>query len=79
MRKDAIEFRDSFVSACSPTQQQSKIAERAAAYNAGDTDKVVRIDELEQERCKCKVYHRNVRKYRVGVSKASSSKDDNPS
>ena len=47
IRKDAMELGDSLVRA--PTQQELKINERVIAYNAGEMDKVVRIDEREQE------------------------------
>ena len=72
MREDAMEFVNPYV--CAPTQQELKIAERVAAYNAGDMDKVARIDEREEHRCKWKCYRRSVRKYHAGISKASSSK-----
>ena len=41
MREDAMEFGDPLARA--PTQQELKIAERFAAYNTGDMDKVARI------------------------------------
>ena len=74
MRQDAMEFGDPLV--CAPAQQKLKIAERVAAYNAGNIDKVARIDEREVEHRRWKKYHRNVRKYCAGISKASSSKDN---
>ena len=77
MRKGAMEFGDPLVGA--PARQELKIAERVAAYNAGNMDKVARIDKREEERRKWKTYHSNVRKYRAAVSKASFSKSDNPS
>ena len=67
-----MEFGDPYVRA--PTQQELKIAERVAANNAGDMDKVARIDEREEKRRRWKSYHRSVRKYHAGISKASSSK-----
>ena len=57
-----------------PIQQELKIAERFAAYNSGDMDKVACIDEHEEERRKWKAYHHSVRKYRTGIFEASSSK-----
>ena len=77
MRKDAMEFGDPFVRA--PTQQELNIAERFAAYNSAGMDKVARIDKREEDRRKWKAYHRSIRKYRAGVSKASSSKGNNSS
>ena len=61
------------------TQPELKIAERVAAYNAGDMSKIARIEKCEEERRKWKAYHHKVRKYRARVSKASSSKGNNPS
>ena len=43
MRDDAMEFGYSLVRALK--QQELKIAERVVAYNAGDMEKVARIDE----------------------------------
>ena len=68
MHEDEMEFGDLYVR--SPTQQELKIAERVAAYNASDLDKVARIDEREKQRGKWKAYHRSVRKYSAGISKA---------
>ena len=48
MREDAKEFGDPLVSVCATTQQELKIAERVAAYNAGDMDKVTCIDERKR-------------------------------
>ena len=76
-REDAMKFGDPLVHA--PTQQELNITERVAAYNADYMDKVARIDERGEECRKWKEYHRNVRKYRAGVSKESSSKGNNPS
>ena len=59
MHEDAMEFGYPLVRA--PTQQELKIAERVAAYNAGYIDKVARIDKSEEERCKWKAYDTNVR------------------
>ena len=50
MREDAIEFGVHYV--CAATQQKLKIAQRVAAYNFGDMDKVVRIVEREEQRRK---------------------------
>ena len=75
MLEDAMKFGDSCFHA--PTQQEPKIATRAAAYNAGDMDKVTRIDQREEESHKQNGYHRSVRKKRAGVYKASSSKGKN--
>ena len=50
------------------------IAERVAAYNAGDMDKVARIDKREKECREWKVYHSSARKHRAGISKVSFSK-----
>ena len=79
MREDAMELGDPFASARDTTQRESKIAERDTAYNAAEMSKVARIDERDEEHRKWKAYHRNVRKYSESVSKAASSKDDNPS
>ena len=75
MREDAMEYGDTLV--CALIQQELKIGARIFAYNAGDMNKVARIDEREEERRKRKAYHRSVRKYRESISKASSSKGDN--
>ena len=77
IREDAKEFGYPLASFRAPAQQELKISERIAAYNGDDIDKVARIDEREDKRRKWKTYHRNIRKYRAGVSKVSSSKDDN--
>ena len=77
MREDAMEFGYPAVRA--PTQQELKIAERVAAYSSGDMDKVARIDEREEQRRKWKSYHRSVRRYHAGISKASSSKGNSSS
>ena len=50
MRKDAMKFGDPYVR--SPTQQWLKIAECIAAYNAGNMDRVARIDKSEGKRRK---------------------------
>ena len=47
MREDATEFDDPYVRA--PTQRELKIAERVGAYNAGEMDKVARIDERDEQ------------------------------
>ena len=52
MREYEKEFSDPFARCCAPPQQESKIPERVAAYNAGDMDEVARIDEREEERKK---------------------------
>ena len=72
VREDAMEFGDPNIRALA--QQELNIAERIAAYNSCDLDKVARIDEREEQRRKWKAYHRSVRKYHAGISKASSSK-----
>ena len=78
MREDDTEFGDLLASVRALTQQELKITERIAAYNAGDMDKVACINKREEERCEWKAYHRNVRKYRASISKESSSKYNNP-
>ena len=75
--EDAMELGDPQVRV--PLQQELKIAERVAAYNSGDLGKVARLDEREEERRKWKSYHCSVRKYRAGISKASSSKSNSSS
>ena len=45
MRKDAMKFGDPLASVHARTQQELKITESVAAYNAGDIDKVTRIEE----------------------------------
>ena len=77
--EDTKEFGDPFASDRAQTQQELKITDRVAAYNAGSIDKVARIDEREEERRKWNTYHPNVRKYLADISKASSSKGNNPS
>ena len=72
VREDATEFGDQGIFA--PTKQELKIAERFAAYNSADMDKVTWIDEREEQRRKWKSYHRSIRKYHAGIPKASSSK-----
>ena len=79
MREDAVEFNYPLARVRAPAQQELKIAQCIAAYNAGDMDKFARIDEGKEERRKWRAYHRNVRKYRAGVSKASSSKRNHTS
>ena len=79
MREDKMVFDDILARVRAPTQQELKIAERVSAYNVGNRDKDPRIDELEEECRKRKVYHRNVRKFPSSVSKAAHLKDDNPS
>ena len=54
--------------------KELKIAERFAAYNATDIDKVSRIDERDEQRRIWESYHRSVRKYDAGISEASFSK-----
>ena len=49
MREDEMEFGDPYVSA--PNLQELKIAECVVAYNAGDMDKVTRIDARYGQRC----------------------------
>ena len=66
MCEDAMEFSDSF--GRPPTQQNLKIAEHVAAYNACDMHKVARIDEHDEERRVWKTYILSTRKYRTGVS-----------
>ena len=72
MREDEMEFGDPYVR--ERTQQVLKIAEHVAAYNPTYMDKIARIDEREEQRRNWKAYHRSARKYRAGISKASSSK-----
>ena len=50
MREDAKELVDSLAGVRASTQQELKIAYFLAAYNAGDVDKLARIDEPEEER-----------------------------
>ena len=69
MRDDVLEFSDPFASFRSLTQKELKIAELVSAYSSDDMDKVALIHELEKERLKWKAYHRNLCKYRAGVSK----------
>ena len=52
MREDAMKFGDPDIRAAA--QQELKITERVTAYNAGDMDKVSRIDEREEQRRKWK-------------------------
>ena len=61
-----MEFGDQGIRA--PMKQELKIAERVDAYNNGDMDKVVLIDEREGQRRKWKAYHRSARKYNAGIS-----------
>ena len=77
MHEDAMEFGKLLFRA--PTQQELNIGERDIAYDSGDMDKVASIDESEEECRKQKRYHRNVRKYFKGVSKASSSNEKDSS
>ena len=72
-----MKFGDPFVRVQS--QQELKITECVAAYNASDKDKVAHIDKREEVRRKWKEYHGNARIHRAGVSKGSSSKSKNPS
>ena len=72
-----MEFGAPFIRA--PTQQELKIAERVSACNAGDMDKDARFDKREKYSRKWKMYHRNLGKYRAGISKASFSRGDNSS
>ena len=50
MLEDVMEFGDPYV--CALPQQELKIAELIAAYNTGNIDEVVRIDEHEEHRSK---------------------------
>ena len=75
----AKELDHPYLSVRDPIQQELKIAECVSAYNAGDMDEIARIHEHGEERRKWKTNHRNFRKYRARVSKALSSKSDNPS
>ena len=77
LREYAKEFGDQSI--CAPMQQELKIAERVDAYNAGEMDKVARIDEREEQRRKWKAYHRSVHKYHAGISQALSSKGNSSS
>ena len=44
MCEDAMKFGGTLASIRAPNQQELKIRERVAAYNAGDVNKVARID-----------------------------------
>ena len=77
IRYDAMEFGNTYLHA--PTQQKLKIAERVAAYNAGNVDNDALIDKRDEHLRKWKYYHPSVRKYHVCISKASSSKGNNSS
>ena len=48
MRENVMEIGDPYDHA--PTQQDLKIAERVAVYSSGDMDRVVLIDEREEQR-----------------------------
>ena len=74
-----MDFGDPLASVCAPTQQELKIAELVAGYNAGNMSKVARIDEREVELRKWKTYDHNSGKHRAGVSKTLSSKVNSPS
>ena len=74
-----MDFGDPLASFRVPTQQQLKMAECVAAYNAGNMDKVARIDEREEGRQKWEVHHRELSKYGANVYKVAFSKDYNPS
>ena len=75
MREDVFEFSGLLASVYAPTQQELKIAEYVAAFNAGGMSKIARIDESDEERRKRKAYHHNVRKYHTGAFKAASSRE----
>ena len=47
MREDAMEF--GYLCVRAPTQQELKIAERVAAYNTDDMDRIARIDERDEQ------------------------------
>ena len=79
MREEAIEFSDPLASVRAPIQQELKIAERVAEYNACNMDEVARIDEREEERRKEKAYHRCICEHCADVSKVSSSNGNNTS
>ena len=52
-----------------PTKHERKVAERAAAVEAGDIARIARIDVRENERCKWKAYHRSICKARANPLK----------
>ena len=52
MRESAMELDDPLASVRVPAQQELKITEGVAAYNAGDMDKVARFEMREEERRK---------------------------
>ena len=73
MPEDAIEFGYPYVRA--QTQQELKITERVASYNAGDIDKVAHMYESEGKCRKTIAYFRRTCTYRSRISKVSPSKD----
>ena len=77
INKDAKEFHDPIASVHARALQELKIAERVSAYNAADMDKIVRVDEREEERRKWTAYDHNVLIYGSGVSKALYSNGNN--
>ena len=77
MRDDAMELGD-HANMSVAKQQELTISECVAAYNVGDKSKIARIEEREDESRKWKAYHRNARKYRESISKATYSKDGYP-
>ena len=76
LREDALEFGDVEAAVRLPTKHERNVAERVAAVEAGDVEKVARIDARENERCKWKAYHRSVRKARANASKANKIAKD---
>ena len=71
MREGMLEFGDPSTVELKLTKHELKIAERAAAVQAGDVAKVAHIDACEEDRRKWKAYHRNIRKARAKASKAN--------
>ena len=60
-----------------PTKHERKVAERVAAAEAGDLEKITRIDARENERRKWKAYHPCVRKSRTNPFKVKKLAKNN--
>ena len=70
-----LEFDDPNTVELKSMKHELKVSERAAAVQAGDIARLVRIDAREEERRKWKAYHRSIRKAPIKISKANKGRE----
>ena len=68
LRDDSLEFGDIDSAMHMPTKHERKMANRVAAIEAEDVEKVARIDAREYERRTWKAYNRSIRKAPANAS-----------